>query len=467
MEVEKSDSMKNSFKILLIATLLFFSACSNKEAKEPKEALLWIPGWQATSALNEGRAGAAYLEANGYIYIIGGLDGKKFMNTTEYAKIQPDGSLGPWKYGPPLNTDRAWMEGVAHNGYIYVVGGANATDLGATYAAGLLASVERARILPDGSLSPWVTEKNSMRMPRRCNKVAIWNNYLYAFGGYAAVMLDSVERTKIQEDGSLGEWIMEPEKLQVARYVNGVKAKKGALYIFAGHAQMNGVGLTSVEWAKVGEAGELDPWKYTSPLQTGRHGLAVASHGKDFYALGGYTGTELISSVEKTSLKENGELTPWKFTTDLATERINYSAIVYKDWIYVISGTNGTGYLTSVEYATFNDEGDIGFMGTKAEKDAYEKKISDEATARALAKKEMKFGGLVTDVLRTEGYTYIQVLFMNEKVWLAISDSKIKVSANDTIHFGQGLYMPNFYSKQLSRKFKELFFLTSVEVVEK
>jgi hypothetical protein len=280
-------------------------------------------------------------------------------------------------------------------------------------------------------------------------------------------MLDSAERAEIQEDGSVGEWILEPEKLLVPRYVNGVKAKKGALYVFGGHAQKNGVGLTSVEWAKVGEAGELDPWKYTSPLQAGRHGHATASHGKDFYALGGYTGTSFLTSVEKSSIGANGELTPWKFTTSLATERINYSVIVYKDWIYTISGTNGSGYLTSVEYATFNDEGEIGFLGTKLEKETYEKKMSEMAKAKKQAKDEMNFEATVTNILRTEGYTYIEVLFMNKKIWLAVSDATVKLDKDDNIRFGQGLYMPNFYSKQLARKFKELFFLDKVQRIEK
>jgi hypothetical protein len=296
--------------------------------------------------------------------MIAGLDGKKFLKTTEYAKIGPDGSLGPWKPGPSLNEKRAWMEATVHDGYVYVVGGANSPHERDVYASNLLASVERARIRPDGTLSPWEIELNSMAVPRRCNKVALWNNHIYAIGGFAGVMLDSIDRAEIQKDGVVGKWVVDTEKMLEAHYVNGVKAKNGVLYVFGGHEKVRGAGLTTVEWSKISDTGELGPWKHTSPLQVERYGLGTASHGDYFYALGGITGMEYLDSIEKARIEPYGKLSPWEFTSALSTPRINYSVVVYKDWIYVISGKNSTGYLISVEYAMFNDKGDIGFFGS-------------------------------------------------------------------------------------------------------
>jgi hypothetical protein len=469
--------MSRTFKTILLGLVVLLSACSTKEP--PKEPSVWVPGWKETASLAEARVGAAVVQANGYIYMIAGLDGKKFLKTTEYAKIGPDGSLGPWKPGPSLNEKRAWMEATVHDGYVYVVGGANSPHERDVYASNLLASVERARIRPDGTLSPWEIELNSMAVPRRCNKVALWNNHIYAIGGFAGVMLDSIDRAEIQKDGVVGKWVVDTEKMLEAHYVNGVKAKNGVLYVFGGHEKVRGAGLTTVEWSKIADTGELGPWKYTSPLQVGRYGLGTASHGDYFYALGGITGMKYLDSIEKARVEPDGELSPWKFTSALSMYRINYSVAVYKDWIYVIGGKNGTGYLTSVEYATFNDEGDIGFFGSLEEEAAFKEAEAkrEEAKRRAKAAKgKLPFEGVVVKILQAEGYSYIQVSIADQVspegkvtvkggvVWLAAPN--IKLDINSRIRFGTALYMPNFYSKELKHTFKDLYFVEGVKIVQ-
>ncbi len=453
--------MKNSFNILLAALLLIVTACAKKEPAE------WVAGWKETSPVKEARAGAALVETNGYVYIIGGIDGKNFLNTVEYARINEDGSLGEWKSGPNLNVKRAWQEAVVHNNNIYIVGGANSGEEGGVYASNLLASVERAAIQPDGSLSSWVLEANSMNIPRRCNKVTVWGDYMYAVGGYAMVMLDLAERAKINPDGTVGKWVMEENHLQVPHYVNGLKSKKGALYVFGGHSQKNGVGMKNVEYSKLGEDGATTPWKNTSFLQTGRYGIASASHGDYFYVLGGFTGSKFLDTVGKSRIKADNELEPWQYTTPLSKNRIDYSAVVYKDRIYLVSGTNNTGYLNSVEYAQFNENGDIGFFGTKEEKAAYEKKRAEQSNAKAeAAEAEMKMEATVLSMLNSEGYSYIEVQLIDGVAWFAVPNANLKLVKGDRIRFGNGLLMPNFYSKQLQRSFKILLFMEKVEKVE-
>lgn len=473
--------------VVLVAFIFLFSACSSQEpSKEPskkspqesaretpqklpqetpqklsqetpKEARVWVPGWKQTSRISIARAGAAVVAENGFIYVMAGVDGKNFLNTTEYARIQEDGSLGPWMPGPKLNEERGFNEAIFKNGYIYIAGGANGS-----YGSNLLASVERARILPDGSLSPWETEKFGTAIPRRCSKVVEWNNRIYSVGGYGGVMLDSIDRAVILPNGAVGEWAIDKEKMLVPHYVNGVKAKKGALYVFAGHDANKGVGIKDVEWSRISETGELGPWKRTSPLQVGRYGLATASHGDYFYVMGGLTGTEYLYSIERARLKPDGELTPWEFTSPLSTLRATYSVAVYKDWIYAIGGTNREGYPRSVEYASFNDEGDIGFWGTRADEETYKEIIRkrDEAGKSKLLPRE----GVVRGFLQTSNYTYIQVI--NKKdgiVWLAAPRVDLKV--NTSIRYGNGIFMSNFYSKELERNFPAVFFVGKIQKV--
>ena len=70
-----------------------------------------------------------------------------------------------------------------------------------------------------------------------------------------------------------------------------------------------------------------------------------------------------------------------------------------------------------------------------------------------------------TDVM--DMYTYVQVTGKTEKdkpVWLAAS--KVKLVKGDTIRYGGGAVMPNYYSKTLNKTFEEITFVDKVEVVK-
>ncbi len=458
--------MKNLFKIMLIVSIFLFSACSSGEPS--KEPAVWVPGWKTTNSLIVPRAGAAIVENNGYIYMLAGFDGHNILKSTEYAKIQEDGTLGPWKAGPDLNDERGFLEATVHNGSIYVVGGANAPDVKTAYASNLLASTERAVIQPDGSLSPWVKEKNSMLIPRRCNKVAKWGNHIYSVGGYGGVMLDSIDRAEILEDGTVGKWVLDKEKMLVPHYVNGVKAKKGALYVFGGHDAAKGVGIKMVEWSKITETGALVPWKSTSQLQVGRYGLATAYHDGYFYVLGGFTGKDFLDSVEKAKLLPDGEVSPWEFTTPVATLKLSFSVVVYKDWIYAIGGGTGdVDSISTVEYATFDDKGDIGYWGSAADEAANKKKAAKrEEALQNVGLDKLPYEGVVKEVIQTETYTYIRVSGKDgAEGWLA--GPKTELEVNDTIRFSEGPHMPDYYSKALDRTFKGIFFVGGLQKVPK
>ena len=83
-------------KIAALAIACALSACS-------MQSKLWIPDWKETSGLSWPRAGAAVVAFDDTLFIIGGVDGKDFLDTTEFARIRKDGSLGPWLSGPRLN----------------------------------------------------------------------------------------------------------------------------------------------------------------------------------------------------------------------------------------------------------------------------------------------------------------------------------------------------------------------------
>jgi Kelch motif len=444
VEIKKKVKFMN--KLAIFALLCALSACSTQ-----MQSKLWIPDWKETAPLSIPRAGAAAIAVDDTLYLIGGVDGKDFLNTTEYARIQKDGSLGPWQAGPNLNEPRGFIDAVVHNGSIYVVGGGNGPN-----GHNLLKTAERARILPDGTLGPWETEKNEMLVRRRCSKLIATDTTLYTFGGFGGVLLDSVEHADFSPDGSLGEWQLEDKTMLLPRYVDGVKKWGSSAYVIGGHDQDKGVGITNVEWSPLGSE-EKRNWKMTSPLNVGRYGLATVSHGDYLYALGGLTGLEFLDSVEKSKVNADGQLSSWETTTPLSVPRGMFSVVEYKDWIYVIGGSNRDSYLSSVEYATVNSTADFGYWGNEKDVQAYKAKLARKENQASLPNH-----GTVRAVLQATAYTYLEVVNdKQEMIWLA--GTKLDIKPGDKVGYSKGVIMSGFYSKELDRTFREILFVGQVQ----
>ncbi|MCG6970142.1 MAG: hypothetical protein LJE85_10280 [Gammaproteobacteria bacterium] len=455
-------------KLLIIMTIGYLlGGCNNKpepkadnsagsigtpQAASPTNDHQWIGGWRQTSALRGPRAGTAVIAHNGFIYVIGGVDGRDFVATVEFAPIDGTGGVGQWQLGPALNVERGFIDAVVHNDTIYVVGGGNGPN-----GEHLLRSAERAHINSDGSLSAWEVEPNQMKVPRRCSKILVAGDYLYSLGGFGGTLLDSVERAPILENGHLGEWVVEEQTMTLPRYVNTVKKVQNNAYVIGGHDQMKGVGITDVEWAIPAKQGGIEDWQKTTPLQVGRYGLSSAGYGNYVYALGGLTGLEYLASVEFAQVQDNGELSRWQYTAELSEPRAMFSTVVYKDWIYLVGGTNQDRYLASVEFATFDQAGQIGFWGTAQEAQAYREKIQ----ARKQHTTQLPNQGTVLHVQHASMYTYLNVDSNLGNIWLA--GPRIDIQVNDRVQFSKGVSMSNFYSKELQQQFPVILFVSKID----
>jgi hypothetical protein len=229
--------------------------------------------------------------------------------------------------------------------------------------------------------------------------------------------------------------------------VNSLKSIDGNTYVIGGHDQNKGVGIADVEWAKPQADGDMRSWAKTSFLKTGRYGLASAKHGKTLYALGGLTGLEYLDSVEKSSVMPSGELSSWKETTAMTTARATFNAVAHN------------GYLRSVEVASIDPEGNLGFWGSAQDRDAYQTRLQAQKNTGPALPNE----GVIKQVLHTEMYSYLQVLNQGNMVWLAGPRTELPVNAR--IRYSKGVYMSNFYSKELQRPFPAVTFVSQFKEV--
>jgi hypothetical protein len=416
---------------------------------------VWVPGWRATAPLTTARAGAAVLEANGHVYALGGVDGRNFLKTVEYAPIRADGTLGEWHLTAPLNEERGFFDAVAHDGYLYAAGGGNGPN-----GEHLLASVERAPLRPDGRLGPWQRLPVALNLPRRCVKLAVSGDALYALGGFGGALLDTVERAEFGA-GGLGPFTLQPERMTIPRYVNAAKAHGDTLYVLGGHDQSEGRGLSAVEYARVsGPAAAA--WSSTVAMGAGRYGLAVLSHGDHLYALGGLDGARYADSIELSRILPDASLGPWRPTTALSSPRANFGALEHGGRVYIVGGTNRGGYYRTVELAEFNDAGDIGYWATKEEAAtaAARRASAPEDGARAA---DLPNEGEVREIINTEVYSYLRVADGAEELWLATERNDYRVG--ELIRYGRGTLMGNFRSRALGRDFESILFVERTERV--
>lgn len=417
-------------------------------------SLEWYPGWRTTTPMNQQRAGAAVLEVNGRIYAIGGVDGIRFLDSVEYTTIKADGTLATWRMTAALNEKRGFFSAVAHKGYIYIAGGGNGPN-GSHY----LQSVERTKILADGSLGPWVNESSTLTYPRRCAKLVVIGDTLYTLGGFGGTLLDSVESAPIHTDGHLGTWSLETNRMTMPRYINALKKHHSAVYVIGGHDQLEGSGLVDVEYAAINADNALAPWRTTAAMNKPRYALSAAAHGDYIYALGGLHGAIYTDVIEKGIIDKQGAIRTWQLSTSLSSLRANFGTVVYKDRIYIIGGTNRDGYYNSVQTAGFNATGDIGIMATQQEIASFKQAATSSSEKRAM----LPNYGIVRQIIHTKLYSYIEVEQESGNQWLAAPRTELQV--NDRIRFSRGLTMTNFHSRILQRDFPSIIFVERLEKV--
>lgn len=345
-------------KRLALITVIFVIAVSSVSCiGKPQKK--WVKGWKTGPPLNIERSGAGAYIFDGKVYLVGGgrSNGEEvvFLNNVEWAGIDKDGSLGKWSLTSPLNTKRGFVAVVAAKGYIYAIGGAN-FDGGGT----LLGSVEMAKISSDGTLGPW-RFASPLTTPRRGASAVVGDGYIYVIGGFNGLFLQNVERAKIGDNGELGRWELIEGLLTTNRYIHAVTIYNGKVYALGGHDRDDGSAKFSAEWTKINSDGSLNAWHETSPLIAPRFLFQAAAARGYLFVAGGFN-LDYIGSVERAPIGEDGDLGKWSETVPLSVPRAGLTLISDGKYIYSIGGSNREKYLNTVEYATLDEKGELGYF---------------------------------------------------------------------------------------------------------
>lgn len=241
--------------------------------------------WETTASLSSARHSFAAVAYGDFIYVIGGQSdtNSRLLNTVEQARVNANGTLTQWRLMPSLTTPRANLAAVAANGYLYALGGNGA-------------SVERAPIYENGTLGPW--EIISWMAVQRSGFAAVSaGNAIYALGGDRVGQANSVEWAKIGDDGSIGPWQF-TSSLTTERVSHAAVSLDGSIYAL-GSLYPSILSTNSVERTSIRPDGTLGLWQLTASMRTPRSNFVAVTANNYVYALGGFTGhSPTLRSVE-------------------------------------------------------------------------------------------------------------------------------------------------------------------------
>ncbi|MFQ5560981.1 MAG: hypothetical protein ACE5FU_10425, partial [Nitrospinota bacterium] len=222
----------------------------------------------------------------------------------------------------------------------------------------LLSSVEKAKIQKNGSLGPWSLSV-PMQTPRRGLVASYYKGWIYAFGGFNGTFLKDILQTEVQPDGSLCEWLWESEDAKNKRYIHSGILYKNDVYLFGGHMTSKEKATNTAEWNSIGDDGKLGEWKEVPEMRVPRFGSGAVVLRDHVYLLGGEN-TVSLTSVEKAFVARDGSVGAWSGETPLPTERVGVSVTVWNDVIYVIGGFSRGKYLKEVLRGYYSEGNTLG-----------------------------------------------------------------------------------------------------------
>jgi N-acetylneuraminic acid mutarotase len=186
---------------------------------------------------------------------------------------------------------------------------------------------------------------DSMQSKRRQPAAAVLDGHLYVAGGYDS--RDSPTATVESFNSTDCIWSEVPSMMtERAEHAMAVlpsgKPGHGSVLFVLGGVDEDSEELNSVEYFD----GHTNSWKNTIPMSTRRCGHCAAVIGDTLFALGGYDGTSVLSTLESFTLEDGF----WRSAPAMATGRKDFAVAVLDGELFVMGGQDDDGaQLDSVE----------------------------------------------------------------------------------------------------------------------
>ncbi|MGQ0508365.1 MAG: Kelch repeat-containing protein [Myxococcaceae bacterium] len=308
-----------------------------------------VGAWSTTTALGTGRERHANVVQNDVVYVLGGYTGAARLNDVQMAKLNPDGTLGPWVASSSFVTGREGHTAVLQQGYLYVMGGYD--------GAARVNDVQVAPVLGAGGVGGWVNT-GTFTTAREGHTGIGYKGYVFVLGGFnGTTRLADVQAAPLNTSGTLTTAWTTTTALPSGAYQSSSVAYNGFIYNIGGTGA-----LAASRYARINADGTLGAWTNMTALGVNRFAHWIVAYNNFLYVLGGYDST-FRNTVYYAPINADGSIGAWATTTPFGTARREHKAIAYNGFMYVIGGENG-GALSSVEYAPINANGTVGAWAT-------------------------------------------------------------------------------------------------------
>lgn len=359
-------------------------------------------GDAARSNLADGGAGATTAAAavageNGIVVISyvtsGAISNAVYwaeFNTTTNAINSPNpgaGACSGWCTNSVYNLPTALtgLSLVAYNGFLYAIGGSNAsgTPQATVYIAKLGANGEPQLWHPNGGTPVYWYSDTALSNARSQFAAVAYNNRMYLIGGLTTsttvLNTNTVQYAAINPMGTLTTWTATGmSALTTTRYGLTAHVYNDTLYVLGGNASLAGTPVSTVEYAKLKTDGTMNAW-VTNPnsiITAGRMtggGSFSTIYGGYVYINGGCTAvnasgycTSIASDVQLASINADGSLAEFNTILGLTNDRFAHTLIGWQGGLYRLGGCRSqdsiTGSCTNaaldVDYGVINPEGE-------------------------------------------------------------------------------------------------------------
>lgn len=306
----------------------------NRSVGSPNPGSGVCDGWctSTTYGLPEPRRGFSMVAYNGFLYVIGGVNASGVRQSTVYiAKLGTNGEPQLWH--PTDSNPNNWAYWYQDTG----LNGGTARSYESAYAynnrmymiggqtnanPGGVATVEYADILPSGQLGAWATG-TTLPSVRHGHTIHVYNDVMYLIGGNSnGTLQNTVYYNKLNTDGSMNNWV-------ATNSFNSARSTLG--------------GSFSTIWGAY--------------IYLGGGCLTVNASG---YC------TSVASDTQLASINADGSIAEWNTIQGLTTNRIGYNMLAWQNGLYRIGGcmaqNSSTGIcsnaLSTVDYGVINQDGD-------------------------------------------------------------------------------------------------------------
>ncbi len=305
-----------------------------------------IGNWtvDSTDTLATARSEAQTVAYNGYLYVLGGrTSGGTPLNSVEYAPLNNDGTVGAWQTTSSFTTARATHGAAAMNNYMYIIGGRNSA--GSPYYK----DIQYARINNDGSLGAWASAGSNVYNGGQGVCMVAHNGYIYSLGGWdGSTDHVSVRYAAQHSNGTIASWQTAPDFTGARSYTQCL-AYGDYLYVVGGE---DAAGKNDVQLALINSNGSIGSWQFTQGYNSGRAKHALVAYNGYMYVMGGVNSTASNTprgDAQYAPINPNGTLGEWQHTTSPGSYYYA-DVVIYNGYIYLPAQNSGS-YLATTRSA--------------------------------------------------------------------------------------------------------------------